>query len=469
MGLSIVLVINIIFTLWYFPTESWFEWGEYPLGSIMTLHDEALWEVIRLIPYNASIITQGSLLPYVTNGLNVHPGWRSDIQFDYIFVDSTHFSYREGPQSPFWLHEVISKKMPEILATGDYGLVTAVDGIWLLKKGLKLNADLENLISPGGHGLFARFYNNSEFAGNPVFQSVFLSLGSMPQEGWWGLSSTDWDVFSPFPTISSDQFTANFSGYVYIPKSGEYSFRSKSYGDITLLIDGRQTMKTGERITTERITDENPILLFGDGQASAWNVTTSGMGQIELTTTVSHTVVAEGSDSLKVEVAKPPLGQQGHNETVLDYFVPFNDWSDMDVLSVLIYGNNSGETHEFYIFSDGKWNRYDVQDNFAGWRNVVLSLRSPDASLGEVDLSAVHTLRFSPGGGLKEGVWYLDTIKLDQVIDSVWLNEGYHKIEVLYTAHAGRAGISLYWLPPEANNWEIVPQENLYLNLPQGR
>ena len=99
---------------------------------VVTRHDEALEVFVRLIPSNASVLTQNNLLPHVSRRLYVYApvpdavgSLPTNIAPDYIFVDTT-----SGWYTPSLRNFVIN-----VTSEGSYGIQYAFDNILLLKKG----------------------------------------------------------------------------------------------------------------------------------------------------------------------------------------------------------------------------------------------------------------------------------------------------------------------------------------------
>jgi uncharacterized membrane protein len=111
---------------------------------VVTKHDEALEVFVRLIPSNASVLTQNDLLPHVSRRLYVYAPlptatgtFPTGITFEYIFVDITSTWY-----TPFLNRFVIN-----VTLNGSFGIQYAFDGILLLKKGY-----IGEIIDPIGNG-----------------------------------------------------------------------------------------------------------------------------------------------------------------------------------------------------------------------------------------------------------------------------------------------------------------------------
>jgi uncharacterized membrane protein len=99
---------------------------------VVTKHDKVLEVVVRLIPPNASVLTQNDLLPHVSRRLYVYAPlpmttgtFPASITFEYVFVDVTST----------WYTPSLSRFVNNVTLEGSFGIQYASDGILLLKKG----------------------------------------------------------------------------------------------------------------------------------------------------------------------------------------------------------------------------------------------------------------------------------------------------------------------------------------------
>ena len=111
---------------------------------VVTKHDEAREVFVRLIPSNASVLTQNDLLPHVSRRLYIYAPlpiatgtFPVGITFEYIFVDVTSTWY-----TPF-----LGNFVGNVTMEGSFGIQYASDGIFLLKKGY-----IGEIIDPIGNG-----------------------------------------------------------------------------------------------------------------------------------------------------------------------------------------------------------------------------------------------------------------------------------------------------------------------------
>jgi len=111
---------------------------------VVTKHDKALEVFVRLIPSNASVLTQNDLLPHVCRRLYIYAPlptatgtFPANITFEYIFVDVTSTWY-----TPF-----LDNFVSNVILKGSFEIQYASDGILLLKKGY-----IGAIIDPIGNG-----------------------------------------------------------------------------------------------------------------------------------------------------------------------------------------------------------------------------------------------------------------------------------------------------------------------------
>jgi len=186
-----------------------------PVGSS---YNQVLRDVISFIPNNATISTQNNIFPIFARRMNAYP-YPSD-EADYILVDSRNMWYHVNV--PFQHVETNIPHFDELISgvvkNKTFGLLVAVDGIYLFKKDYQGNASTPVL----SEGLKATFYNSTGKVGETQVLNV----------AW------DWSRFSPFPGyINSDHYRIIFQGLIKINETGEYTFRLDSDGNSTLKID----------------------------------------------------------------------------------------------------------------------------------------------------------------------------------------------------------------------------------------
>jgi uncharacterized membrane protein len=97
----------------------------------VTEHDKIAEAFIKLIPSDASVLTQNDLFPHISRRLYVYAlagisdRLPSDVTYDYVFVDTT---------SP-WYVESLKTLVSNLTTKGSFGIQFASQGLLLLKKG----------------------------------------------------------------------------------------------------------------------------------------------------------------------------------------------------------------------------------------------------------------------------------------------------------------------------------------------
>lgn len=185
------------------------------LATMTPPHQEALNLCISMIPPYASVSTQGNIFPHVSHRLNAYPFFEQGTE--YILVDSMYGNY--------WLPIPLEQKslktvLPDLVENDTYGILVAVDGIWLLK----MNYSGEQLKLPFNNGLKAKFYNNLHASGEVAFEEVFFKL------------DRSWNEYSLFPKVNNANFSLRVEGYLYSPEAGNYTFKFESDGILRLYI-----------------------------------------------------------------------------------------------------------------------------------------------------------------------------------------------------------------------------------------
>ncbi|MBS7251878.1 MAG: DUF2079 domain-containing protein [Candidatus Freyarchaeota archaeon] len=113
-------------------------WTPLRLAKEITPHDRILESVVRLIPPYFLVSTQNDIFPHLSHNLNAYPVYYPEIEFEYILVDTTTvwyyvepLNYGNWPNPP----KSFSSVVPKLLESKEYGLIVAIDGIMLLKRG----------------------------------------------------------------------------------------------------------------------------------------------------------------------------------------------------------------------------------------------------------------------------------------------------------------------------------------------
>jgi hypothetical protein len=98
---------------------------------VPTSHDATLYEVIRLIPPNASVLGQVDLISHLSNRANAFFYLPNDVlSTQYILADQTSPFYVARPFN----FDPISETLADAFSSGNYGILAYVDGIILLEQ-----------------------------------------------------------------------------------------------------------------------------------------------------------------------------------------------------------------------------------------------------------------------------------------------------------------------------------------------
>jgi uncharacterized membrane protein len=198
-------------------SQVFYVWAPFMRGlaPITLPHQEALNLGISMIPPYASVSTQGNIFPHVSHRLSAYPFFERGTE--YILVDSLHGNY--------WLPIPLEPKslktaLPDLVKNDTYGIMVAVDGIWLLK----MNYTDEQVDLPFKNGLKAKFYNNLNVSGETIFEETLFKL------------DRTWDQYSLFAKVN-ENFSIRFEGYIHSAESGNYVFQLEGDGTTRLYIE----------------------------------------------------------------------------------------------------------------------------------------------------------------------------------------------------------------------------------------
>lgn len=194
----------------------------------ITEHEKLLDDFVRLIPSNASILTQNNLFPHLSRRLYGYVGggfsdhMLSSLGIEYIFMDtSTHSDERP-----------LEAAVYDLIKDGDFATQSAADGIWLFSKDYT-----GETAYPVDRGVFVKFFNqginvklfDSASASIPSYENITLSIRA--------------DLGSGIPELWAEKaFFLVFEGWVYAPKSDDYLFQLQSLGSSSFTVDGAQVL-----------------------------------------------------------------------------------------------------------------------------------------------------------------------------------------------------------------------------------
>lgn len=136
----------ILFSLIATPLSPWAQHNVsgivYEDGlPIPTSHDAVIYEIVRLIPSNASILTQNDLFTHFSSRPNAYlyiPNNNTEVTF--ILADSTSRMYT----LQLFGHESLSQVVPRAESSGLYAEIVIRDGVILLQKVDKIQGPVSN-------------------------------------------------------------------------------------------------------------------------------------------------------------------------------------------------------------------------------------------------------------------------------------------------------------------------------------
>jgi uncharacterized membrane protein len=96
-----------------------------------------IYDVLSLIPKDASILTENDFAPHLSNRLNLYmyPPQQSNFTVDYILGDTSSIWYNWVQHSSFGERLPMNETLSSALMSGEYGILASAKGILLLKRG----------------------------------------------------------------------------------------------------------------------------------------------------------------------------------------------------------------------------------------------------------------------------------------------------------------------------------------------
>jgi len=197
----------------------------------------------------------------------------------------------------------------------------------------------------------------------------------------------------------------SFDEGVLSPTTVRDKSRVKNHGTL----QGAVLVKPYENDQTDE--GENPTVIYDDDE-TFWTGSGDGAGGIGAPTLSEETSTKQkGQSSLKtvVDAGAFELANIYH-----DYGAG-QDWSQFDYLVLWLYGINTGSTIYLHLSNQVKaaiadHYRWDIVDNFSGWKRIILVLNRPSTTGGNFTLTSVRCIliRFAT-----IGTWYLDRTIVD--------------------------------------------------------
>ena len=220
------------------------EGGPSPQSNFLAItpHYKSLYQIINMIPNNASVYTQNNIFPHMANrpkvfyvpGDNqIFRGWNNpqiakivpwkEGNFEYILVDNSIYNKKWG---------TLKNLDPESieLLRQNYGVYIAIDQIYLFKRDYtgpinvvpSLYDNFDNkFINDYYNGVLISYYNDNNLTGYPTIIERAPNI------------NFKWKKLSPVPgAVNRGNFSLKFDGYIYAPQDGYYSFQLLSDGGL---------------------------------------------------------------------------------------------------------------------------------------------------------------------------------------------------------------------------------------------
>ena len=378
---------------------------------VVTEHDHLAETFTKLIPSNASVLTQNDLLPHLSRRLYVYVAGEfnqsvpSNVTFDYILIDV---------KSP-WYGDSLERLVYNLTRDDAFGIQYAADGIWLLKRNYT-----GEIIYPIKNGVFANFYNqgiamklfdDTSLIGKPVYENVTLSI----------LGSVESNI--PKVWVTKGSFALTFKGWLYIPISGSYLFRLESVGASKLYLDDGQILHN--RNTTSYQTDYEMVWL------------------------------ERGFHPIKVEFIR-----ENHSLPFvrLTWEPPWEN-NLVEIRSAFLYSKVSPDSSSPFLtinWNFGSKSPFPLIDknHFSAFINGRVN----------ASFSGKYKFKILSDGYISlsvDGKLLMSSFKNFQVEREVFLGQGTHMIEIDYTKLQDNSYLSVMWRPPRSSNFEEIPSNYL--------
>jgi len=334
----------------------------------------------------------------------------------------------------------------------------------LYVNGEEVDADTGTWVDPGAH-----FYlgggNPGNTKGKGITDEVRIYNRALSEKEIQTLYSggevTDGLVlYYDFSRFSIDQHNPRLPGTDYglcrmLINSGDQVYLGEGYPATETAIQPYFTVdKTNHKLTIENIyldndkEEINPTEIYDDDE-TFWSAYQAGTGSYAITLGEETTEVKKGTSSLSMAVGSGSYADVGCEH---DY-ATLQDWSGKEFLCLWIYGNNTGLTINVDVIdgtTDADWGRWQIVDNFTGWRRFVLPLRDPDATggaSGTLDLSQIDILR----------IWFTPTSTFTMYLDRTLVDVGNDALLEIYPPDVLRTDIRsvrLYSYNPSLGDYD---------------
>ncbi|MHA1834574.1 MAG: DUF2079 domain-containing protein [Candidatus Baldrarchaeia archaeon] len=117
---------------------SCFVWTPIWDSTNPTVHDQALQTIAKIIPPYTFVSVQLEIYPHLTHNFFAYPYYYPWLKYDYILADATKIGYYKTTlvTENLLLHPIpLSEAIPNLIESGEYGVLISFNGIILLKRG----------------------------------------------------------------------------------------------------------------------------------------------------------------------------------------------------------------------------------------------------------------------------------------------------------------------------------------------
>jgi hypothetical protein len=136
--------------------------------------------------------------------------------------------------------------------------------------------------------------------------------------------------------------------------------------------------------------ENQPLVAYDDG--AGWQLVGVGSGSANISGGEDTVNKIRGSSCFRIQIS--PTGGSYEWLAAIYSFPQTLDLSGYDFWCIWWYGSNSGKWNHFLLKTTGvDWFRWNILDDWVGWRRLILPLRSPHESYGNVSLSQINLIQ----------------------------------------------------------------------------
>jgi len=153
----------------------------------------------------------------------------------------------------------------------------------------------------------------------------------------------------------------------------------------------KQNQRFGFEFILDNDAEENqPLVAYDDG--AGWQLVGVGSGSANISGGEDNQQKIRGNSCFRIQIS--PTGGSYEWLAAIYSFPQTLDLSGYDFWCIWWYGSNSGKWNHFLLKTTGvDWFRWNILDDWVGWRRLILPLRSPHESYGNVSLSQINLIQ----------------------------------------------------------------------------